>query len=118
MGTALKGYPDGTSPNDIPARLLATGPYRPGVFAAILPHLDQDGLYGQLRMDLAIDEDVNVALGKTLIATYVCPSADHVYGLEKAPHSLPLADPTMQFAVIDYNGMNGTNPLFADAARR
>ena len=27
LGTALKGYPDGTTP---PARLLATGPYRPG----------------------------------------------------------------------------------------
>jgi prepilin-type N-terminal cleavage/methylation domain-containing protein/prepilin-type processing-associated H-X9-DG protein len=115
MGTALKGYPDGTGPNDIPARLLATGPYRPGVFAAILPHLDQDSLYQQLRMDLAIDEDVNVALGQTLIPTYLCPSADHVYGLEKAPHSLPLADPTMQFGVIDYNGMNGTDPLYADA---
>ncbi len=115
MGTALKGYPDGTSPNDIPARFLTTGPYRPGVFAAILPYLDQDGLYEKLRMDLAIDEDVNVALGRTLIATYICPSDDHVYGLEKAPHSLPLADPTMQFAVIDYNGMNGTYPLYADA---
>ena len=115
MGTALKGYPDGTSPNDIPTRFLTTGPYRPGVFAAILPYLDQDGLYEKLRMDLGVDEDVNVALGKTLIATYICPSDDHVYGLEKAPHSLPLADPTMQFAVIDYSSMNGTYPLFADA---
>jgi prepilin-type N-terminal cleavage/methylation domain-containing protein/prepilin-type processing-associated H-X9-DG protein len=115
VGTALKGYSDGTDPTAIPARLLATGPYRPGAFAMILPYLDQDSLYQKLRMDLAIDEDVNVALGKTLIATYLCPSADHVYGLEKAPHSLPLADPTMQFAVIDYNGMNGSYPLYADA---
>ena len=68
-------------------------------------------------MDLAIDEDVNVPLGKTLIPTYLCPSANHVYGLEKAPHSLPLADPTMQFAVIDYNGMNGTEQLFAGGDR-
>jgi prepilin-type N-terminal cleavage/methylation domain-containing protein/prepilin-type processing-associated H-X9-DG protein len=115
VGTALKGYPDGTDPAAIPARLLATGPYRPGAFAMILPNLDQDSLYEKLRMDLGVDEDVNPVLGKTLIATYLCPSADHVYGLEKAPHSLPLADPTLQFAGIDYNGMNGTNPLYADA---
>ena len=111
----MKGYPDGTSPSAIPARLLSTGPYRPGAFAMILPYLDQDALYRSLRMDLAIDEDVNVALGKTIIPTYLCPSSNHVYGLQKAPHSLPLADPTMQFAVIDYNGMNGANQLFAGA---
>ena len=115
VGTALKGYPDGTSPSAIPARLLSTGPYRPGVFAMILPHLDQDALYQSLRMDLAIDEDVNVALGKTMIPTYICPSSNHIYGLQKAPHSLPLADPSMQFAVIDYNGMNGANQLFPGA---
>jgi prepilin-type processing-associated H-X9-DG protein len=79
----------------------------------ILPYLDQNALYQSLRMDLAIDEDVNAALGKTLISTYLCPSSNHVYGLQKAPHSLPLADPTMQFVVIDYNGMNGADQLFA-----
>ena len=115
IGTALVGYPDGTSPNAIPARLLASGPYRPGAFAMILPYLDQDGLFRSLRMDLAIDEDVNVTQGKTVIPTYICPSSNHVHGLQKAPHSLPLADPTMQFAVIDYNGMNGANQLFAGA---
>ena len=90
IGTALKGYPDGTNPNAIPARLLNTGPYRPGAFAMILPYLEQDALYQNLRMDLAIDEDVNVALGQTTIPTYLCPSSNHVYGLEKAPHSMPL----------------------------
>ena len=79
----------------------------------ILPHLDQDALYRSLRLDLAIDEDVNVALGKTIIPAYLCPSSNHVYGLEKAPHSLPLANPSLQFAVIDYNGMNGAGQLFA-----
>ena len=115
VGTALKGYPDGTSPNAIPASLLSTGPYRPGVFAMILPYLEQDALHRSLRMDLAIDEDVNVALGKTIIPSYLCPSSNHVYGLQKAPHSMPLADPSMQFAVIDYNGMNGADQLFAAA---
>ena len=69
------GYPDGTSPDAIPVRLLNTGPYRPGAFAMILPYLDQDALYRSLQMDLAIDEDVNVALGKTMIPTYLCPRA-------------------------------------------
>jgi prepilin-type N-terminal cleavage/methylation domain-containing protein/prepilin-type processing-associated H-X9-DG protein len=115
VGTALKGYPDGTSPNAIPVNLLNTGPYRPGLFARILPYLDYDALYRSLRMNLAIDEDVNVALGTTIIPIYLCPSSSHVYGLRKAPHSMPLVNPTMQFAVIDYNGLNGVNRLFTDA---
>jgi len=115
IGTALVGYPDGTSPDTIPVRLLPTGPYRPGAFAMILPYLDQDTLYRSLRMDLAMDQDVNITLGQTLIATYLCPSSNHVYGLRKAPHSMPLADPSMQFAAIDYNGMNGANRLFTAA---
>ena len=115
LGTALKGYPDNTSPSAIPVSLLNTGPYRPGVFAMILPYLDQQALYQSLQMDLAIDEDVNVALGKTIIPGYLCPSSNHSYGLQKAPHSPPLADPSMQFAVIDYNGLNGVNRLFTAA---
>ena len=115
IGTALVGYPDGTAPNAIPARLLATGPYRPGAFAMILPYFDQDTLYRSLQMDLAIDANVNVAPAETIIPSYLCPSCNHVYGLEKAPHSMPLADRSMQFAVIDYNGMNGAEQLFAGA---
>jgi prepilin-type N-terminal cleavage/methylation domain-containing protein/prepilin-type processing-associated H-X9-DG protein len=115
VGTALKGYADGIGQSAVPSGLLPNGPYRPGAFAMILPHLEQDALYTKLRMDLAIDEDVNVALGKTQIPNYLCPSCDHVYGLEKAPHSKPLADASMQFAVIDYNGLNGANRLFTRA---
>ena len=51
----------------------------------ILPYLGQDALYRSLRMDLAIDEDVNVALGKTIISVYLCPSSNHSYGLQKPP---------------------------------
>ena len=115
MGTALVGHPDGTSPNAIPVSLLSTGPYRPGVFAMILPYLDQDALHLSLKMDLAIDGNANAGPGKTIIPTYLCPSCNHAYGLEKAPHSMPLADPSMRFAVIDYNGMNGADQLFAGA---
>jgi len=111
IGTALKGYATAA-----PARLLATGPYRPGAFAMILPYLEQIPLSKSLLMELAIDEDMNVSLGKTLVPTYLCPSSNHVYGLQKAPHSLPLADPSMQFAVIDYNGMNGANQLYASGS--
>ena len=118
MGTALVGLPGRDEPDAIPASLLSTGPYRPGAFAMILPYLEQDALYRSLSMDLAIDEDVNVALGKTMIPTYLCPSSNHVYGLQKAPHSMPLADPSMQFAVIDYNGMNGAESAFRGRPRR
>jgi prepilin-type N-terminal cleavage/methylation domain-containing protein/prepilin-type processing-associated H-X9-DG protein len=115
VGTALKGYPNGTSPGSIPSSLLPTGPYRPGLFAMILPHLEQAALYNALQMDLAMDEDVNVTLGKTILSTCLCPSSNHTYGLVKAPHSLPLTDPSMQFAVIDYNGLNGAARLFSAA---
>jgi prepilin-type N-terminal cleavage/methylation domain-containing protein/prepilin-type processing-associated H-X9-DG protein len=115
VGTALKGYPEGTSSSSIPISQLNTGPYGPGVFAMILPYFEQENLYNRLRMDMAMDEDVNVAAGQTIIPQYLCPSAEHRYGLEKAPHSAPLTDPTMQFAVIDYNGLNGVNRLFSAA---
>lgn len=115
IGTALKGYPDGTCPDAIPVRLLNTGPYRPGVFAMILPFLEQEALYRSLQMDSAIDEGPNAVLGKTTIAMYLCPSSKHTYGLQKSPHSEPLTDPRMQFAVTDYNGLNGSNRLFAAA---
>ena len=81
----------------------------------ILPYIEQGPLFQSLRMDLAIDEGVNVALGQTIIPLYLCPSSSHIYGLEKAPHSLPLSDPSMQFAVIDYNGLNGAFRLFPSA---
>jgi prepilin-type N-terminal cleavage/methylation domain-containing protein/prepilin-type processing-associated H-X9-DG protein len=115
IGTALQGYSDSVSPDAASVDLLSTGPYRPGVFAMILPYLEQAPLYRSLRMDLAIDEDVNVTVGKTIVDTYLCPSSNHIYGLQKAPHSLPLADPTMTFAVIDYNGMNGAERLYTAA---
>lgn len=113
MGTTLKGYPDGTKPSLIPRSLTYAGPYRPGAFAMILPYIEQDSLYSKLRMDLAMDEGVNIALGATSIPMYLCPSSDHRDGLQKAPHSLPLTtDPTLQYAVIDYNGLNGVYSLF------
>jgi prepilin-type N-terminal cleavage/methylation domain-containing protein/prepilin-type processing-associated H-X9-DG protein len=115
IGTALKDYPDGTNPRTIPVSLLNTGPYRPGLFAMILPHLEQEDLFQGLDMDAGIDEGANAVLGKTMISIYLCPSSRHVYGLQKAPHSKPLGDPSLKFAVIDYNGLNGANRLYTAA---
>jgi prepilin-type N-terminal cleavage/methylation domain-containing protein/prepilin-type processing-associated H-X9-DG protein len=120
LGTSLKGYPDrsvhdGTPAAEIPVSLLNSGPYRPGVFAAILPYIEQENLYRGLGMGAAIDEEPNRTLGQTQVSLYLCPSARHVYGLQKAPHSLPLTDPTIQLAVIDYNGLNGSIRLYPDA---
>ena len=118
IGTALKGYPDWTNFNALSSRSVTNldnnGPYRPGVFAMILPYLEQNDLYQSLQMDLAIDEGVNVTLGQTIIPVYLCPSSNHDYGLKKAPHCPPL-DPSMQFAVIDYNGLNGALRLSSAA---
>jgi prepilin-type N-terminal cleavage/methylation domain-containing protein/prepilin-type processing-associated H-X9-DG protein len=111
-GTALKANPGGTL---TPGALVNTGPYCPGAFAAILPYLEQENLYRQLALDAAIDEEPNRSLGQTQLSIYLCPSARHVYGLQKAPHSPPLIDPALQLAVIDYNGLNGSIRLYPDA---
>jgi prepilin-type N-terminal cleavage/methylation domain-containing protein/prepilin-type processing-associated H-X9-DG protein len=114
-GTALKGYPDGTPATAIPATLPNTGPYRPGPFAALLPFIEQENLYRGLAQEAAIDEEPNRTLGQTQVSLYLCPSAQHVYGLQVAPHSQPLTDPTLPLAVNDYNGLNGSLRLYPDA---
>ena len=118
QGTALVGYADSINPVAIPVSLLNSGPYRPGAFAAILPYMEYAGLFKSLQMNLAIDKGVNISLGTTIIPAYLCPSSPHTYGLEKAPHSEPLANPSLQYAVSDYNGLNGVNRLFTACARR
>ena len=115
MGTSLKGYPDGTPAANIPISLLNSGPYRPGVFAALLPYLEQLQLYRQLAMDAAIDEEPNRSAGQTDVRVFQCPAAPHQYGLRKAPHSTPLADRTLELAVSDYNGLNGVARLYGAA---
>ncbi len=115
VGTALKGYPDGTPVSAVPVAALNGGPYRPGIFAAILPFIEQGNLHRGLAMDLAIDAEPNRTMGQTTIPMYLCPAARHSYGTKKAPHSLPLTDATLQLAVIDYNGLNGAQRLYPDA---
>lgn len=41
---------------------------------AILPYLDQQGLYGSLRLDLPCDHPHNAALLQTPLSTVLCPS--------------------------------------------
>ncbi len=115
IGTALKGVPNGASPDTIPIAQLNSGPYRPGVFAMILPYIEQSNLYQSLDLDAAFDELPNQSIGQREIAVFLCPSARHQYGTSKAPHSLPLADPSLKFAVTDYNGLNGVLRLYPDA---
>ncbi len=114
VGTALKGHPNTTLATAVPQSLLNSGPYRPGAFAVILPYLEQENLYRDLALDAAMDEEPNRTLGQSQIALYLCPTAQHVYGLRKAPHSQPLADATLQLAIIDYSGLNGSLRLSPD----
>lgn len=114
-GTSLKGFPEGAPSASIPNANLNAGPYRPGVFAAILPYLEQNELYQQMDMNAAIDEDVNRIAGQTEVRVYQCAAAPHKYGTRKAPHSLPLTDRTLELAVIDYNGLNGVMRLYPAA---
>jgi prepilin-type N-terminal cleavage/methylation domain-containing protein/prepilin-type processing-associated H-X9-DG protein len=113
VGTSLVGIPDSAPASSIPANQLNTGPYRPGVFAALLPYIEQANVFHRLDMDAAIDEAANGSAARTPVPVYLCPSSPHKFGLLKAPHSLPLADAALQFAVIDYNGLNGSMPLYS-----
>ncbi|MGL6094235.1 MAG: DUF1559 domain-containing protein [Fimbriiglobus sp.] len=115
VGTSLKGYPDGTPETPEMQAAQNSGPYRPGLFAVILPYLDQDPLFRQLAPDRAIDEEPNRTVGQTVLTGYLCPSSRHQYGVRKAPHSKPLADTSLELAVIDYNGLNGSQRLYAAA---
>ena len=111
LGTTLVGDADDVAPQANPPATLNAGPYRPGLFAHILPYLEQEALYRRLDLDSAIDAEPNRAAGQVGVPLYLCPSAGHRYGVAKAPHSLPLADRGLQLAVVDYSGLNGVNRL-------
>ena len=55
LGTTLVGDADDVRPTAAPPATLNTGPYRPGLFARILPYLDQEPLYHSLDPAAAID---------------------------------------------------------------
>jgi prepilin-type N-terminal cleavage/methylation domain-containing protein/prepilin-type processing-associated H-X9-DG protein len=115
LGTALVGDANDVAPAAVPPATLAAGPYRPGLFARLLPYLEQEPLYRQLDPAAAIDAGPNRAAGQVRVPQYLCPSARHRDGLQKAPHSLPLADRTLEFAVNDYTGLNGAMRLYPSA---
>lgn len=115
LGTALVGDADDERPAVVPPATLSAGPYRPGVFAHLLPYLEQEPLFRQLDPAAALDAGPNRTAGRTRVPTYLCPSAKHAYGLHMAPHSLPLPDRSLELAVTDYTGLNGSLRLFPAA---
>ena len=117
LGTTLVVDESDDRPANVSIATLNAGPFRPGLFARLLPYLEQEPLFRQLDMAAAIDSVPNRTTGRTQVPQYRCPSARNRYGIEKAPHSLPLSDRTLVFAVNDYTGLNGANRLFSAAPR-
>ncbi len=115
LGTTLVGDANDGSPAAVPPATLNAGPYRPGLFARLLPYLEAEPLSRALDPDGAIDAEPNRTAGRTRVPVYLCPSATHAYGLAKAPHSLPLTDRTLELAVNDYTGLNGAMRLYPAA---
>ena len=113
LGTTLVADESDERPATVSIAALNSGPYRPGLFARLLPYLEQEPLFRQLDMVAAIDAEPNRTAGRTQVPQYRCPSARNRYGIEKAPHSLPLTDRNLVFAVNDYTGLNGANRLFS-----
>ena len=83
------------------------------LFAHILPFIEQDNLYRQIRFDLPIDNPANQAARETIVKVYVDPG-------DTAPHLIDITDsgnppaagntPTVmtQAAVCSYAGNLGT----------
>ncbi len=111
LGTTLVGDANDLAPKAAPPATLNTGPYRPGLFARILPYLEYEPLSRRLDFAGAIDAEPNRTAGLAQVSVYLCPSAKHAYGTAKAPHSLPLSDRTLELAVNDYTGLNGSQRL-------
>ncbi len=115
LGTTLVGDANDSSPTTVPPSSLNSGLYRPGLFAQILPYLEAEALFRSLDLNASIDTEPNRTAGQTLVSQYVCPSSRHNFGLKKAPHSLSLADRTLELAINDYTGLNGVMRLYPAA---
>jgi prepilin-type N-terminal cleavage/methylation domain-containing protein len=82
------------------------------VFTFILPYLEQDNVFKQVRLDRSVIDPLNLApplgtngMGKTQIAIYQCPSAPVRFADYSSTFGLPAG--TALFGSIDYGAVTG-----------
>jgi len=69
---ALHNYHD--TSNQLPMNYISQTNAWVSWMQGILPYIEQDPLYKQIRFDLRYDNAVNVAVMNTVVRTYLCPS--------------------------------------------
>src|SRR5438552_7947341 len=91
MGLALHAYHDaqGSFPSGVVSRLRDPAWRLPagncnafpddlgpgwGLFALLLPYLEQDNLYRSIRLDLPVADPANAAARRTPVKVFLCPS--------------------------------------------
>jgi prepilin-type N-terminal cleavage/methylation domain-containing protein/prepilin-type processing-associated H-X9-DG protein len=88
-------------------------------FAFMLPFLEQDNLYRQIKFDLPVSDPANAAARRTPVATFLCPSdagfrVVNVTTCGSPPQPAntpkPLADGAMSSYVGCLGGGDGNNP--------
>jgi len=123
IGLALHNYHDTQSCFPPCGIFLATTPDQAwhSLFTVILPHLDQQTLYSQFRIDLQIGFNLPAPASPLAIhaATfdvpmYLCPSAVGGRADYGAAGLLPVPAGQMVFGRTDYAAVNGIDPGFAD----
>jgi prepilin-type N-terminal cleavage/methylation domain-containing protein len=91
------------------------------LFTVILPHLDQQNLYSQFRINLPIAfnlpapvSPLDIRAAMSDVPTYLCPSAPGGRADYGAAGLLPVPAGVLVVGRTDYAAVNGIDPNFAD----
>jgi prepilin-type N-terminal cleavage/methylation domain-containing protein/prepilin-type processing-associated H-X9-DG protein len=131
IGLALHNY-HGTMEKFPPGYVSTVGPGGPdddqgpgwGWAAYLLPYLEQDNLYKQIRFDRDITDPLNTASRMTVLSVFLCPSdgGKEIFTVDKAgdaspDYSNPLRDSNgnpVQVAHSNYVGIFGNPEITPD----
>lgn len=97
MGLALQNYADLTRG----ALPIGSTPFKHGMFAQLLPYVEQQALYDTLNFTVSAYDDP--ARGKTVLAIYLCPSYEGRALLE----ATEVPDSWYRGAMCTYQGVGG-----------
>lgn len=82
-----------------------------GVFCAILPFIDQEGLYSLYNHSLTSRRQENTTCGNTIVSTFICPSDMSKESLPPNPPIAPSTTPVAANGQTSYGVNAGTVPV-------
>jgi prepilin-type N-terminal cleavage/methylation domain-containing protein len=89
----------------------AANPIKRSWSASVLPWLEQDALYRNIRADLPYTDSANLAAGQTVLGVFLCPTSPRDSLLRPSADS-----PSAEYARTDYGAVNGERGLRSPAA--